>query len=325
MSTGSGQRVHKGLFMTMIPAVLLTAGCIFDSEPVEPGFPSELDATISFQEIGDPVLCKCMSGSALALVAAGTCLGVINMQSGQSPAALDLGIEIDDIADSDAAGYAWVLADSLLYPVDLSGPSLESPIRLRGSGRYVTVSSEGGRALVSMNDDSVTLVDLTSMQASTLAELQIQSCQGMAFGGDETVYAALGSEGVIAGYETGNWTEIGRVSVPGDVIDMFPGPSGYVCAIVNGSNELWFIRTSDCKLYRMTTFPETPMAAASMPDGCFAYATCAGSGLLVVAESGQIELRTQQYGLPSSIDISPDGARVVLCSADERRVYILVK
>ncbi|MBN2587885.1 MAG: WD40 repeat domain-containing protein [Candidatus Fermentibacteraceae bacterium] len=311
--------------MTSVLAVLMAAGCIFDSEPEEPGFPSQLDATISFQAIGDPVLCKCMSGSGLALVAAGTSLGVIDIQSGQSPVELALGVEIDDIADSDAAGYAWVLADSLLYPVDLSGPSLESPVRLGGGGSFVTVSSAGNRALVSMNDDSITLVDLTGMQVTTLAELQIRACQGMAFGCDETVYAALGSEGVIAGYETENWTEIGRVSVPGDVIDLFPGPSGYICVIVNGSNELWFIRTSDCKLYSMTTFPETPLAAASMPDGSFAYATCAGSGLMVVAENGQIELRSQQFGMPSSIDISPDGSRAVLCSTDERRVYVLVK
>jgi hypothetical protein len=303
--------------------VLLAAGCLFDSEPAEPGFPAELEATISFQDIGDPVLCKCMTGSVIALVSAGTSLGVINIQTGENPVALELGIQIDDIADSDSEGYAWVLADSLLYPVDLSGPSTGAPLRLRGTGSFVTVSSQGRRALISMDDDSVTLLDLTTLEMTTLEQLLIPSCRGLAFGGDETVYAALGSEGVIAGYETGGWTEMGRISVPGEVMDLFPGPSGYICAIVNGSNELWYIRTSDCKLYKMITFPETPTAAASMPLGDYGYATCPGTGLLVVSESGQVELRTQSFGFPSSIDISPDGGRVVLCSAEDRKVYIL--
>jgi hypothetical protein len=266
-----------------------------------------------------------MSASAIAVVAAGTSLAMIDLQAGQSTATLEIGVGIDDIADSDAGGYAWVLADSFLYPVDLAGSSLGDPVRLGGAGSFVTVSTSGQRALVSMADDSVRLLDLNNMQLSTLDSLVLPGCQGLAFGGDETVYAALGSQSVIAGYETAGWTEIGRVSVPGEVIDLFPGPSGYICAIVNGSNELWYIRTIDCKLYRMITFPETPSAAASMPEGDYAYATCPATGLLVVAESGQVELRTQDFGFPSGMDITPDGDRAVLCSSEDRKVYILRK
>ncbi len=47
--------------------------------------------------------------------------------------------------------------------------------------------------------------------------------------------------------------------------------------------------------------------------------------MVIVAESGQIELKTMDFGLPSSIDVSNDGERAVICSSDNEAVYILVK
>jgi len=311
--------------MAGLMAVLITSSCIFDSEPAEPGFPSELEASISFEDVGAPAACKCMPNSDAALVIADDHIGVVQLQTGQLAASFDLGVAVDDIADSQAGGYAWALADSLLYRIDISAPSLLDPVRLDGRGLYVTASSQENAVMVVMEDDSLFRMDADSIHGWTVPGIAMNGCQGLEYGGEGILYAVLGSEGAIAGFDTGDWDEIGRVSIPGDAIDMFPGPSGYVCAIVDGSNELWFIRTVDCKLYRMITFPETPAAAASMPDGSYGYGACAGSGLLIVAESGQVDFRSMQYGVPAGIDITPDGERAVLCNAETRMVHVLAR
>ncbi len=304
---------------------LLSSACIFDSEPEEPGFPSELAATVSLESTGQPVLCKCMTNSEVALVAAGSGLAVIDLYAGETIGVLDTGVEIDDIADSDVDGYGYVLAGPGVYPVDLAAPGLGTPVKLSAPGSFMAVSPAGDLAWVALENDSLAQLNLASMEAAVLKEPLAENCQGLASGDNGALFAALGNEGVIAGWETGSWSELGRVSVPGEVIDLFPGPSGYVCAITGGSNELWFIRTIDCKLYKMITFPETPSAAASMPDGLHAFASCANSGLMVVAENGETLLRTMDFGLPVSIDITRSGNMAVLCSQEERKVYILVR
>lgn len=314
-----------GLIAGALALCLPFLGCIFDSEPEEPGFPGELAATVSLESAGQPVLCKCMTNLDVALVAAGSNLAVIDLYAGETTGILDTGVEIDDIADSDVDGYGYVLAGSMVYPVDLAAPALGAPLELSASGSYIAVSPSGDLAWVSLENDSLARLDLAAMEASVMQAPLAENCQGLASGDNGALFAALGNEGVIAGWDTGSWSELGRVSVPGEVIELFPGPSGYVCAITGGSNELWFIRTTDCKLYKMITFPETPSAAASMPDALHAYATCAGSGLLVVAENGETLLRTMDFGLPASIDITPSGEMAVLCSQEDRKVFILVR
>lgn len=321
----AGPSLHRWLIPAAVTVVFMASSCLFDSEPAEPGYPSQLEATLSFGDVGAPAACKCMPGSEVALIAADSRIGVVQLQTGQLLASLDLGVSVDDLSDSQAGGFAWAVADSLLYRLDLSGPSLLDPMRLDGRGLYVTASSSENAVLVLMDDDSLFQVDVDSLKGWTVPGLALPGCQGLEYGGGGTLYAVLGSEGVIAGFNIDGWNEIGRVSIPGDAIDMFPGPTGYVCAIVNGSNELWFIRTSDCKLYRMITFPETPVAAASVPDGVYGFGSCPGTGLMVVSESGQVELRSMDYGIPSGIDITPDGERAVLCNAETRTVYILVR
>lgn len=315
----------EALMTGILALCLLSAGCIFDSEPEEPGFPSELAATVSLESAGPPVLCKCMTNSEVALVAVGSGLAVIDLYAGETSGVLDTGVEIDDIADSDVDGYGYVLAGSEVYPVDIASPSLGTPLELSTSGSFMAVSPAGDLAWVSLENDNLAQIDLATMEDTVLITPLAENCQGLASGDNGALFAALGNEGVIVGWETGTWAELGRVSVPGEVIDLFPGPSGYVCAIVSGSNELWYVRTNDCKLYKMITFPETPSAAASMPDALHAYATCANSGLLVVAENGETLLRTMDFGLPVSMDITQSGDMAVLCSQEERKVYILVR
>ena len=130
---------------------------------------------------------------------------------------------------------------------------------------------------------------------------------------------------VIAAYNTETWTETGSCTVPGDVISIFPGPQCFICAVVEGSNELWYIKKEDCVLYKMITFPVVPTTAASTPDGSYAYAVCENYGVIIVAASGQIEHTTTEFGYPQSIDLSSDGQRAVVCSSEYETVYILKK
>ena len=304
---------------------LVSLSCIFDSEPSIPGYPADIDAEIPFGSIGSPSLCKCMIDYDIALVAAGSKLVIVDLINGDNEAIIDIGLEINDIADSDVDGFGYVLTGSVLYPVNLSSALLEDPFKFTVDCSYVSISSEGDAAWVSMDNDSIGMIDLVTMEVSVIPDIAIGDCQGLASARNSILYIADGSKGLITGYDTETWTEIGNVSVQGEVYDLFPGPSGYICAIVDGSNELWFIKSETCILYKMITFPTIPTAAASMPDGSFAYAACPGTGMIIVAESGQMELRTTDFGLPSSIDLSNDGDRAVICSPDNEAVYVLVK
>ena len=306
--------------------MLFSLSCIFgEEEPIIPGYPAEIDAEISFESIGSPSLCKCMLDYDIALVAAGNSIAVVDIIDGENDAVIDLGMEIDDIADSDVDGFGYVLTGSFLHPVNLSGAFLEDPIKFTVDCSFVSVSSEGDAAWVSMDNDSIGMIDLVTGEVSVVPDIAVGNCQGIASAQNSLLYIADGASGLITGYNTDTWSEIGHISVPGEVYDLFPGPSGYICAIVEGSNELWFIKSETCTLYKMITFPTIPTASAPMPDGSFAYATCPGTGMVIVAESGQIELRTMDFGLPSSIDVSNDGERAVICSPDNESIYILVK
>ena len=313
------------LFMVCSASLAVCTSCIFDSQPAQPGYPSVLDATISFGSVGAPQLCKCMNQGGIALIAAGTNLAVADIEAGQNVQVIDIGVEIDDIADSDVGGYGYLVADSLMYAIDLGSASVGDPVRLGFSSEYISVSAEGDVAWVAGKDDSLGVVDLQTLEFSTVEDVTFSDCQGLASAENGNLFIADGGSSFITAWDTESWTEQGRLSLTGDVIDLFPGPSGYVCAIVEGSNELWFIRSSDCVLYKMITVPETPTAAACTSAGDYAYATCAGPGFLIVQDNGETVLRTMDYGLPCSIDLSPDGERAVVCSADNQAVYVLVK
>ncbi len=323
MKVGSMGVLKRGIISV---CVLFSLSCIFgEEEPSIPGFPGEIDANISFETIGVPSICKCMIDYDIALVAAGNSIAVIDIINGETEAVIDLGLEIDDIADSDVDGFGYVLTGSLLHPVNLSGAFIEDPIKITVDCSFISVSSEGDAAWISMDKDSIGLIDLATGEVSVVPDIAIGDCQGIASAQNSVLYIADGSNSIIIGYDTDTWAEIGHVSVPGEVYDLFPGPAGYICAIVDGSNELWFIKSETCTLYKMITFPTIPTASAAMPDGSFAYAACPGIGMVIVAESGQIEVKTMDFGLPSGIDVSNDGERAVICSADNEAVYILVK
>ena len=321
-----GSLGHVILLLILFPVMLLQVSCIFDSPSAIPGYPSRVDFSIPFESVGVPSMCECTGVQDLVIVISDKNIALVDIVYGDLVSVLDTGVEIRDLGDTDVDGYGYVLTDSLLFPVDLVGERLDPPLNIGSGGKFISISGVDGVAWIVHENDCLTKVDLLTHEVSGIPSKLLADCQGIAVDQNgNVIFLAGGSRMVIAAFETETWTEIGSCSVPGDVISLFPGPQGYICALVEGSNELWYIRTANCDLYKMITFPVVPTTAASMPDGGYAYATCESVGMIIVAESGQIELRTTEFGYPQSIDISSDGQRAVICSAEYETVYILKK
>lgn len=314
------------LLSVVFPFILIQVSCIFDSPSEILGYPSRVDFSISFESVGAPSMCECTCVQDLALVVAGDNIVLVDIEYGDVVSVLDVGVEIRDLGDTDVDGYGYVLTESLLYPVDLVGKRLDSPLDIGSGAKFISISVDDESAWIIHENDCLTKVDLLTNEVFSIPSKLLADCQGIAADQNgDVIFLAGGSRMVIAAFDTETWTETGSCSVPGDVISIFPGPPGFICAVVEGSNELWYIKKENCDLYKMITFPVVPTTAASMPDGSYAYAACENIGMIIVAESGQIEHRTDEFGYPQSIDLSSDGTRAVICSAEYETVYILKK
>ena len=317
--------IGRAIYLLMIFLfMLIQVSCIFDSPSAVPGYPSRVDFSIPFESVGTPSMCECTCVQDMALVIADNNIVLVDIAYGDLISVLDVGVEIRDLGDTDVDGYGYVLTDSLLYPVDLVGEHLDPPLNIGSGAKYISISGTDDSAWIVYKNDCLTKVDLLTHEVSGIPSKLLADCQGIAADQNgDVIFLAGGSRMVIAAFDTETWTETGSCSVPGDVISLFQGPPGFICALVEGSNELWFIKEENCDLYKMITFPVVPTTAASMPDGSYAYAACENIGLIIVAESGQIEHRTNEFGCPQSIDLSSDGQRAVICSAEYETVYIL--
>ncbi|MCK4505802.1 MAG: hypothetical protein KAW14_09305 [Candidatus Aegiribacteria sp.] len=317
----------RAIFLLMVLSfMLMQVSCIFDSPSAVPGYPSKVDFSIPFEFVGTLSMCECTCVQDLALIIAGDNIVLVDIACGDLISVFNTGVEIRDLGDTDVNGYGYVLTDSLLYPVDLVGECLDPPLNIGSGAKFISISVVDGTAWIVHENDCLTKVDLLTHEIFSIPSKLLDDCQGIAADQNgDVIFLAGGSRMVIAAFDTETWTETGSCSVPGDVISLFPGPPGYICALVEGSNELWYIKKENCELYKMITFPVVPTTAASMPDGSYAYATCENIGLIIVAESGQIEHRTLEFGHPQSIDINSDGQRAVICSAEYETVYILKK
>ncbi|MCD4848468.1 MAG: hypothetical protein K8R76_09765 [Candidatus Aegiribacteria sp.] len=312
------------LLSVAIPLMLMQVSCIFDSPSEILGYPSRVDYAISFESVGVPSMCECTCVQDLALVIADDNIVLVDIVSGDMVSVLDVGVEIRDLGDTDVDGYGYVLTESLLYTVDIVGECLDPPLNIGSGAKFISISVVDGSAWIVHENDCLTKVDLITHEVFSIPSKLLDDCQGIAADQNgDVIFLAGGSRRVIAAFDTETWTETGSCPVPGDVLSLFPGPQGFICAIVEGSNELWFIKKENCDLYKMITFPVVPTTAASMPDGSYGYAACENIGMIIVAESGQIEYKTLELGYPQSIDLSSDGQRAVICSAEYETVYIL--
>jgi hypothetical protein len=306
-----------------VAAGLLMSSCFLDADPSVPGYPSALMATIDLDTLGLLLDCASTTTGAL-LVSGGSRAAAIRLDDGTLLDILELGSAVCDLGDTDAAGFAYILTDDRLTPVSLSSWELQTPVPLGVGCLYTTVSPETGKAWVVDQSDVISEVDLATGDVQTVPGKPVSDCMGLACSEDgSALFAVDGAENAVVRLSTSDWTVSGRLDLGGQAIDLFRGPAGFICCIVEGSNEIWFIDAETCTLTLMTTIPDVPLAAAVMPDRSFSYASCPGTGLVVVSSSGQIEFRNADMGFPTSISISGDGNRVALCCPDEGVVRLL--
>ena len=321
----SAERKHitvKSLLCTISISLLpIFASCIFDSAPEPSGFPDSVEERFDFTETGLPEMSEFSVSGELAIVTAGTKAAVIDINKCEIAAVLDLSIDIVDIGDTDVGNSAFLLTESLLFSLDLNSYSLGDPITVGKNNRYLSVSSESNCAWIA-GEETLYMVDLASYQVTEISDSLFKECQGMIEFGDILVVAD-GSRSSFVAFETETWTEVGNYQVPGDVLDIFFGYNGFISAIVENSNEIWYIDPAGCTLEEMITFPVNPTAAASMPNGEFAYGACSGMGLVVVCKSGEIEFTSSNFGVPDHIKVNRDGTRAIICSQENEAVYIL--
>lgn len=257
----------------------------------------------------------------LGIVVAGSNAVVLDIDRGEIAAVLDIGVDIVDLGDTDVNGTAYVLTEDKLFPIDLSGYVTGEAIEVGSDIRYLSVSEQTNSAVIA-GEEALYTVDLNSYQVTEITDTLFRECRGMIVS-DNILVVADGERSAFVSFEMETWTELGNYSVPGDVIDIFPGYNGYIAAIVENSNEIWFIDPDGCTLEKMSTFPTDPVAAASMPDGEFAFGSCDGVGFVVVSKSGELVYTSGTFGVPEHIRINRDGTRAIVCSQENEAVYIL--
>lgn len=319
---GSGRSRIPARTALLLGALLQTS-CFLDPEPALPGFPGSLMATVPLDTLG--LLGSCIQTTDGALLVAGSeGAAAVSLEDGKVLGILPTVSAVCDLGDTDAAGYAWLLTDDRLIPVSLGTWELQTPVPVGTGSLHLTVSAESGRAWVVDQSDVIREIDLASGTVETIPGTLVHDCLGLVCSADgSALFAADGAAMAVVKLGTSSWTPEGRLDLGARAIDLFRGPPGRVCCIVEGSNEIWTIDEASCTLVAMATIPAEPVAAAVMPDGSFSYASCPGPGLVVVAENGQIEFRSTEFGLPTSIAIRGDGERTALCCPDEGVVRIL--
>jgi len=310
--------------LAALTALLAASSCIFDADPAAPGFPIEPMTAIPMDTLGAaPERCSAVSGGAL-LVSGGSRTAVVDLEDGILLGVLDVGASVSDLGDTDVSGYAWILTEDRLIPLGLDTWETGQPIQVAPGSEHLALCAETGTAWVTDASDGLGEVDLASGTVQACPGGLVRDCRGLACSRDgSALFAADGADSVIIMLSTESWTPTARLDLPGEPVDLFVGPEGYVCCIVEGSNEVWFVDEETGALTLMTTVPESPVAAAVMPDMSYCYASCPGIGLVVVAASGQLEYKGSDLGFPSSIAIGGDGERTALCCPEEGVVRIL--
>lgn len=309
------------LLTSSILVFLIGVSCIFDSPPAPPGYPRSIDATISFGEIGTPEMSEFTVNGELGIVAAGSKVVIIDIPKGEIAANLDIGVEIVDLGDTDIDGTAYLLSESKLFPLDLAAYTLGNPIEIGSGNRYLSIS-EGSNCAWVAGEESLLMVDMFSCEVTKISDSLFQECQGMIVF-DNTLVVADGERNAFIAFEMEGWTELGYWDTPGAVLDIFFGYNGYISAIVENSNEIWYINPDGCILEEMITFPVNPVSGASMPNGEFAYGACPAMGLVIVSKSGEIAFTSGTFGVPVHIKVNRDGTRAIVCSEENEAVYIL--
>ncbi len=289
-----------------------------------PPYPGRLSHEVDLGAIQQVDHCSSTLACDVLLLAGGSRMAGLEVATGDLLFQTELQAAVSDVSDTDAAGRLCVLAGEELLTVDPRTGDVEASVEVGPGLGYVAVWRAGETAWLMGEGGLAVTVDLSTGEASVHPELLPLSCTGLAAAEDgSALYCPDPSAGALLRLDPSTFRVTGRCDVYGSVVSMSPGPEGTVCITVSGSNELWYVSGGEMSVSRMVTFPTEPLAAVSTPDGSHAFGSVAGEGLMVVAESGQVELKTDEYGLPDALHVTGDGDHAVVCSGGS--AYVLVR
>jgi len=309
---------------TAVIAVVCSS-CLLGAEP-DPGYPGYLLRTFDCSGYGEPAACCFSSDGLFAAASAGKDLLFFELRHGNLSGNTTLDSDVIAVVSVPGAGQLLVLSEQKLFVVSPSGFTVTGEVELEGAAAWLSISPDGSSAWVLHTSGFITRLAPSDWSVLSYDSAGIGEPSGLAVSSDgSSLFVGSNADSTICRLDVQDLERTGECEVYNTVISLFDGPDGMVCALVDGSNEIWFIDESSCTVHYMMTVPDVPVCGASMPDGSFAYAGVPGTGLVVCSESGELVLKTFAYGLPGSVAIENDGWNAVICSTEQMSISILEK
>jgi hypothetical protein len=309
---------------TVLAVFLSICGCVLGTEEV-PDYPgSHLRTFQCSGDYGEPSVCTFTGDGRYAVAVAGERLLFFELRHGNLMGETALGTEALGIEATADGSRILVLTEGSLLAVDVQGFSLLHETILEDTATAISLSPDGSCAWVLCDDGIVIWVDTSSWEISGTADTGIPQAMGLVASGDgnailvgncgDSTVCRLGIPDMQLQASSETWAP---------VLGLFPGPEGMFSGLVEGSNEVWFWRESDCQVDYLTTVPGTPSCGASMSDGSFLYAGVPGTGLVIARRNGEHALVTSEFGYPASVAVESAGWNAVLCAPGQMSITIL--
>ena len=321
-------RPGRNLLLTCSASVavaLVCSSCLLGAEEV-PGYPGYLLRTFDCSGFGEPTACCFSSDGLFAVASAGQNLLFFELRHRNLYGNTALDSDVIAVVAVPDEGELLALTEQRLFVVSLSGFTVSAEVDLEEAAAWLSISPDGSSVWVLHTDGFLTRIAPSGWSVLSYDSLEIGEPSGLAVSDNGTsLFVGSNGDSTICRLDAQDLERTGECEVYNTVISLFDGSEGMVCALVEGSNEIWFIDEVSCTVDNMMTVPGVPLCGASTSDGSFAYAGVPGTGLVVCSRSGELVLKTSAYGLPSSIALDNEGWNAVICSADQMSISILEK
>ncbi len=304
---------------------LVCSSCLLGGEPA-PGYPGYLLRTFDCSGYGEPAACCFSSDGLYAVASAGKTLLFFELRHGNLSGNITLDSDVIAVVSVPGGDQLLVLSEQRLFVVSQSGFTVTGDVELAGAGAWLSISPDGASAWVLHTDGFITRLAPSDWSVLSHEWTGIDAPSGLTVSGDgASLFVGSNGDSTICRLSAPGLERTGQCEVYNTVISLFKGPDGMLCALVDGSNEIWFVDESSCTVDYMMTVPDVPVCGASMPDGSFAYAGVPGTGLVVCSSSGELVLKTAVYGLPGSVTLESEGWNALICSTEQMSISILEK
>jgi hypothetical protein len=323
MSRSSSYFLLTGAATAVI--ALVCSSCLLGAEPA-PGYPGYHLRTFDCSGYGEPAACCFSSNGLLAVASAGKDLLFFELRHGNLLGSITLDSDVIAVVNVPDGDQLLVLSEQKLFVVSPAGFTVTGEVELAGAAAWLSISHDGSSAWVLHTDGFITRLAPSDWGVLSYDSIGIGEPSGLAASGDgASLFVGSNGDSTICRLAVPGLEPTGECEVYNTVISLFKGPDGMLCALVDGSNEIWFIDEGSFFIDYMMTVPDVPICGASMPDGSFAYAGVPGTGLVVCSSSGEHVLTTAVYGLPSSVALESEGWNAVICSTEQMSISILEK